>query len=79
MYPPNYIQSLQTGTSAAGVFVSFLRIVTKLSFSNDSTGLKKSIIVYFTLSALFMILCVLVYFLMEVRKKKIFYFIFFLI
>ncbi|GAB2297351.1 Epsin-1, required for endocytosis and actin patch assembly [Dionaea muscipula] len=59
--PERYMQAVCAGTAASGVLVSFLRIITKAAYSQDSTGLRKSAILYFVVGIVLMVICVIFY------------------
>ena len=54
MLPPRYTQAVMAGESAAGIVVSFNRVVTKLAV----TELRSGVIAFFVLSVLFILMCV---------------------
>ncbi|KAJ5070933.1 equilibrative nucleoside transporter [Anaeramoeba ignava] len=55
IFLPVHTQAVMTGQGVAGAFVSLLRIFTRLSFSNNKSGLRKSSILYFSISAFLLI------------------------
>ncbi|GAB4839814.1 Epsin-1, required for endocytosis and actin patch assembly [Ancistrocladus abbreviatus] len=55
--PERYMQAVVAGTAASGVLVSLLRIFTKAAYSQDSTGLRKSAILYFVVGIVLMVIC----------------------
>ncbi|KAJ9708992.1 hypothetical protein PVL29_000807 [Vitis rotundifolia] len=59
--PERYMQAVVAGTAASGVLVSFLRILTKAVFSQDASGLRKSAILYFSVSIIVMAICIVFY------------------
>ncbi|KAK9276570.1 hypothetical protein L1049_006105 [Liquidambar formosana] len=59
--PERYMQATVAGTAASGVLVSFLRIFTKAVYSQDSEGLRKSANLYFAVSIVVMIICIIFY------------------
>ncbi|KAG2707526.1 hypothetical protein I3760_05G151400 [Carya illinoinensis] len=52
--PERYMQAVVAGTAASGVLVSFLRIITKAVYSQDSDGLRSSANLYFAVSIVVM-------------------------
>ncbi|CAA6664196.1 unnamed protein product [Spirodela intermedia] len=56
-----YMQAVVAGTAASGVLISFMRILTKAMFSQDSHGLRKSAHLYFAVSIILMGLCLVCY------------------
>lgn len=54
--PESFTKAYCCGAAVSGVFVYFLRIITKASFSDSMKGLRISGIVYFSLAALFLVL-----------------------
>lgn len=59
--PERYMQAVVAGTAASGVLVSFLRILTKAVYPQDTHGLRKSAILYFIVSIVVMAICVVFY------------------
>lgn len=59
--PPAFIQSFLAGLAASGALTSALRMVTKAAFASSHNGLRKGAILFFSLSAFFEFLCVLLY------------------
>lgn len=59
--PERYMQAVVAGTAASGVLVSFLRIFTKAVFSQDTQGLRRSAILYFSVSIVVMAVCIVFY------------------
>lgn len=59
--PERYMQAVVAGTAASGVLVSFLRIFTKAVFSQDAQGLRRSAILYFSVSIVVMAVCIVFY------------------
>lgn len=59
--PGRYMQAVVAGTAASGVLVSFLRIFTKAVYPQDTSGLRQSAILYFIVSIVVMIICVVFY------------------
>ncbi|KAJ0515367.1 putative equilibrative nucleoside transporter, MFS transporter superfamily [Helianthus annuus] len=55
--PKEYMQAVFAGTASSGVLVSFLRIITKASLPHDPQGLKKSAHLYFLVSTVILLLC----------------------
>ncbi|RDX96046.1 Equilibrative nucleotide transporter 3, partial [Mucuna pruriens] len=58
---PEFIQSFLAGASASGALTSALRLITKAAFENSKNGLRKGAILFFSISTLFELLCVLLY------------------
>jgi len=61
LFPPVYSQALQNGNGVAGVVACILRIVTKLSLPETTSGLRISTLIYFIISAFIMLLCIISY------------------
>ncbi|XP_068667156.1 equilibrative nucleotide transporter 1-like [Aristolochia californica] len=59
--PERYMQATVAGTAASGVIVSLLRIVTKAIFPQDAHGLRSSANLYFGVSIVVMVICVVCY------------------
>ncbi|XP_068645402.1 equilibrative nucleotide transporter 1-like [Aristolochia californica] len=59
--PERYMQATVAGTAASGVLVSVLRIVTKAIFPQDAHGLRSSANVYFSVSIVVMVICLVCY------------------
>ncbi|XP_076958782.1 equilibrative nucleotide transporter 8-like [Bidens hawaiensis] len=55
--PKEYMQAVFAGTASSGILVSFLRIITKASLPHDPQGLKKSAHLYFLVSTVILLLC----------------------
>ncbi|KAL8223423.1 hypothetical protein R6Q57_018898 [Mikania cordata] len=55
--PKEYMQAIFAGTASSGILVSFLRIITKASLPQDPQGLKKSAHLYFLVSTLILLVC----------------------
>lgn len=62
LFPPLYRQSIQNGNGVAGLVVSLLRVLTKASVPDDTRGLRFSSLLYFVLSAVTMLACIVGYF-----------------
>ncbi|TVU38441.1 hypothetical protein EJB05_11812, partial [Eragrostis curvula] len=58
---PEFIQSFSAGLAASGAITSGLRLVTKAAFENSRDGLRKGAILFFSISCLFELVCVLLY------------------
>ncbi|KAG6654511.1 equilibrative nucleotide transporter 1-like [Carya illinoinensis] len=56
--PEHYMQAVVAGSSFSGVLVSFLRIITKAIYSQDSNGLRSSANLYFAVSIVVMVICI---------------------
>jgi len=61
MFSPHYVSALMTGQGVAGIAVSILRIISKVSFPNDDDGTRASTYIYFGLSAFVILLSILAY------------------
>ncbi|XP_039119888.1 equilibrative nucleotide transporter 1-like [Dioscorea cayenensis subsp. rotundata] len=59
--PERYMQATVAGTAASGVLVSAMRIITKSMYPQDADGLRKSANLYFIVSIVVMIICVICY------------------
>lgn len=59
--PDRYMQATVAGTAASGVLVSLLRILTKAIYPQDAPGLRKSANLYFIVSIIVMLLCIIFY------------------
>ncbi|KAI3516289.1 hypothetical protein L1887_15203 [Cichorium endivia] len=59
--PERYMQAVVAGTAASGVLISILRIFTKAVYSQDAIGLRKSAILYFIVSIVVMIICIVLH------------------
>ncbi|CAO2829244.1 unnamed protein product [Amaranthus hypochondriacus] len=59
--PDRYIQALFCGTAGSGVLVSFLRIFTKALYPQDTRSLRNSAFLYFIVTNIFMIICIILY------------------
>ncbi|KAK9063445.1 hypothetical protein SSX86_017315 [Deinandra increscens subsp. villosa] len=59
--PERYMQAVVAGTAASGVLISILRIFTKAVYSQDEIGLRKSANLYFTVSIVVMIICIVLH------------------
>lgn len=59
--PERYMQAVVAGTGASGVLISFLRIFTKAVYPQDAHGLRNSANLYFILSIVVMIVCIVFY------------------
>ncbi|KAK4360336.1 hypothetical protein RND71_019288 [Anisodus tanguticus] len=58
---PEFLQSFLAGLAASGALTSSLRLITKAAFDSSKDGLRKGAILFFTVSILFELLCVLLY------------------
>lgn len=58
---PQFMQSFFAGLAASGVMTSMLRFITKAAFEKSDDGLRKGATLFFTISALFELGCVVVY------------------
>ncbi|PON59328.1 Equilibrative nucleoside transporter [Parasponia andersonii] len=59
--PERYMQAVVAGTAGSGVLVSFLRIFTKSVYPQDAHGLRKSANLYFAVSIVVMVICIIFY------------------
>ncbi|PKA54725.1 Equilibrative nucleotide transporter 1 [Apostasia shenzhenica] len=59
--PNRYMQAVVSGTAASGVLVSAMRIMTKSIYPQDATGLRRSANLYFAVSIVIMIICIICY------------------
>eukprot|EP00252_Welwitschia_mirabilis_P017543 TRINITY_DN3883_c0_g1_i1.p1 TRINITY_DN3883_c0_g1~~TRINITY_DN3883_c0_g1_i1.p1 ORF type:complete len:437 (+),score=34.46 TRINITY_DN3883_c0_g1_i1:360-1670(+) len=59
--PPEYMQAVVAGTAASGMIISALRIITKAAMPQNTHGLRVSAIIYFVVSIVFMIICLVCY------------------
>ncbi|ONI18631.1 hypothetical protein PRUPE_3G228300 [Prunus persica] len=55
------IQSFLAGLAASGALTSALRLITKAAFENSHNGLRKGAILFFAISSIFELLCVILY------------------
>lgn len=55
------MQSFLAGLSFSGALTSALRLITKLAFQNSEDGLRKGAMMFFAISVLFELLCLLLY------------------
>lgn len=58
---PEFIQSFLGGLAASGAITSALRLFTKGVFASSKDGLRKGALLFFVISSLFELVCVLVY------------------
>lgn len=59
--PERYMQAVVAGTAASGVLVSLLRVITKAAYSQSESGLRSSANLYFTVSIILMVICIIFY------------------
>ncbi|GAA0176790.1 transporter [Lithospermum erythrorhizon] len=59
--PQRYMQATVAGTAASGVLVSLLRILTKAVYPQDASGLRESANLYFIVSIIVMLVCIIFY------------------
>eukprot|EP01114_Cavostelium_apophysatum_P016901 TRINITY_DN4901_c0_g1_i1.p1 TRINITY_DN4901_c0_g1~~TRINITY_DN4901_c0_g1_i1.p1 ORF type:complete len:440 (-),score=57.54 TRINITY_DN4901_c0_g1_i1:54-1373(-) len=57
-FAPIYTQAINAGTGCAGFFISFSRVLTKLSWPDTPKGLKDSALIYFAICSVIMFTCV---------------------
>eukprot|EP00026_Physarum_polycephalum_P009152 Phypoly_transcript_09264.p1 GENE.Phypoly_transcript_09264~~Phypoly_transcript_09264.p1 ORF type:complete len:429 (+),score=51.86 Phypoly_transcript_09264:114-1400(+) len=62
LLPPIYSHAVMNGNGVAGLVTSVLRVGTKISFPDTNTGLRTSSLIYFSLSAVIMLFCLVGYF-----------------
>ncbi|KAI3838387.1 hypothetical protein MKW92_026879 [Papaver armeniacum] len=58
---PEFIQSYLAGLAASGALTSALRLITKAAFGNSRNGLRNGAMMYFAISMLFELLCLILY------------------
>ncbi|KAI3871012.1 hypothetical protein MKW92_000557 [Papaver armeniacum] len=58
---PEFIQSFLAGMAVSGVITTALRLTTKAAFENSRNGLRKGARMYFAISMLFELLCLVLY------------------
>ncbi|KAI3994847.1 hypothetical protein MKX01_037398 [Papaver californicum] len=58
---PEFMQSFLAGMAASGALTSALRLITKAAFENSQNGLRKGAMLFFGISIVFELLCVLLY------------------
>ncbi|KAK8947022.1 Equilibrative nucleotide transporter 3 [Platanthera zijinensis] len=58
---PEFIQSFLAGIAASGALTSGLRLATKAAFEHSHDGLRKGAMIFFTVSSILELLCVLLY------------------
>ncbi|KAF6163343.1 hypothetical protein GIB67_025207 [Kingdonia uniflora] len=58
---PEFIQSFLAGGAASGALTSGLRLITKAGFENSQNGLRKGALMFFGISFIFELLCLLLY------------------
>ncbi|KAI3861748.1 hypothetical protein MKW92_053083 [Papaver armeniacum] len=58
---PEFIQSFLAGMAVSGVITTALRLTTKAAFENSRNGLRKGARMYFAVSMLFELLCLVLY------------------
>ncbi|KGN61542.1 equilibrative nucleotide transporter 1 [Cucumis sativus] len=63
--PERYIQAVLAGTAGSGVLVSVLRIITKSIYPQDASGLRESARLYFVVSIVVMVICIIFYNIVE--------------
>ncbi|KAG0476710.1 hypothetical protein HPP92_013087 [Vanilla planifolia] len=59
--PERYMQAVVAGTAASGVLVSAMRVITKSIYTNDPVGLRKSANLYFAVSIVVVLICIICY------------------
>lgn len=57
----SYVQAFSAGLAASGAITSAIRFICKASFPNTKSGLRKSALTFFFISAFFELLCILLY------------------
>ncbi|WJX26508.1 Epsin-3, clathrin recruitment and traffic between the Golgi and endosome, variant 2 [Trifolium repens] len=58
---PEFIQSFLAGLAASGVLTSALRFLTKVAFEKLDDGLQKGALLFFAISTLFELVCIILY------------------
>ncbi|KAI3937124.1 hypothetical protein MKX01_015339 [Papaver californicum] len=58
---PEFMQPFLAGMAASGALTSALRLITKAAFENSQNGLRKGAMLFFGISIVFELLCVLLY------------------
>ncbi|KAK3125353.1 hypothetical protein QOZ80_7BG0603770 [Eleusine coracana subsp. coracana] len=58
---PEFIQSFLAGLAASGILTSALRLITKAAFENRKDGLRIGAILFFSITCLFELACLLLY------------------
>ncbi|KAI3875283.1 hypothetical protein MKX03_001281 [Papaver bracteatum] len=58
---PEFMRNFFNGMSASGILTSSLRLVTKASFENSRSGLRKGAMVFLSVATSFMLLCAALY------------------
>ncbi|XP_019098908.1 PREDICTED: equilibrative nucleotide transporter 2-like, partial [Camelina sativa] len=58
---PEFVQSFLAGLAASGALTSGLRLVTKEVFKNSRDGLRKGAMLFFAISVVFELVCVMLY------------------
>jgi solute carrier family 29 (equilibrative nucleoside transporter), member 1/2/3 len=61
LFSPRYVSGFMTGQGFAGLTVSLLRIISKVSFANDAQGIRTSSYIFFGLSVIVIIASVAAY------------------
>ncbi|XP_047310358.1 equilibrative nucleotide transporter 1 [Impatiens glandulifera] len=59
--PARYMQATVAGTAASGVLVAFLRVFTKAVYPQNPEGLRQSANLYFLVSIVVMVICIIFY------------------
>ncbi|KAF8664459.1 hypothetical protein HU200_054631 [Digitaria exilis] len=58
---PEFVQSFMAGLAASGVITSALRLITKAAFESSKDGLRIGAILFFSITCLFELVCLLLY------------------
>ncbi|WVZ66337.1 hypothetical protein U9M48_015574 [Paspalum notatum var. saurae] len=58
---PEFVQSFMAGLAASGVLTSALRLITKASFESSKDGLRIGALLFFSITCLFELVCLLLY------------------
>ncbi|CAN6199415.1 unnamed protein product [Urochloa humidicola] len=58
---PEFVQSFMAGLAASGVLTSALRLITKAAFESSKNGLRIGAILFFSITCLFELACLLLY------------------
>jgi hypothetical protein len=69
-FPFENIQAIMSGTGMAGLFISLLRLLTKVVFDDSEKGIRISGDVFFAISACYMLACIGFYFLLRFIKHN---------
>ncbi|KAI5082626.1 hypothetical protein GOP47_0002369 [Adiantum capillus-veneris] len=59
--PPRYMQAVISGTAASGVLISVLRLISRAVMPQTQSGIEASAYLYFIVSTVIMVLCIVCY------------------